>query len=60
MLISELIKKLTFFKDTLGDLPVYILTSFEDEDGEDRNCEYNIDYVDSMFNQYVYISFEED
>lgn len=59
MKASELINKLTEKMAELGDVPVKILTVFEDEDGEDRNCENDIWYVEDMFGRYIYLTPDE-
>lgn len=56
MKVSELIEQLMQKMDEIGDVPVKILSSFEDEDGEDRNWERDIWYVSTLFDHFIYIT----
>ena len=56
MKVCELIYKLMEIEEKYGNIPIKILTSMEDEEGEDRNIEWEIEDVDMMFEEYAYIS----
>lgn len=59
MKVSELIEKLMDAMDEIGDKEVVLLTSVDDGEGEDRNVEFDIESVDTMFSHYIFLTADD-
>lgn len=55
MYIKEIIEQLTKIYNDCGNLPLYINTCCEDDEGEEHNVNFEIDCVGGMFDNYAFI-----